>query len=106
MAQNIPVETTYQPWWFRILEKQGIATVFALLLLGGTWRLADAHLNYLRLQSDQMAQQSKILSAISDSSQRQEKAIVEMKHTIIVENRMRMQEHSAMLKVLEGLLEK
>lgn len=64
-----------QPWWLRVLEHQGIATLFALILLGAGWRVAEVHLRFIEGQSAQMALQTHALSTISQSMARQESTI-------------------------------
>ena len=83
------MEPSFQPWWSRILEKQGIATVFALLLLGGGWKIAEAHLDFIKQQNAQMVQQTqqmqlqtRILSTIASSNTKQEMRLEELHHAV------------------------
>lgn len=87
------MEPSFQPWWARILEKQGIATVFALMLLGGGWKIAEAHLDFIKQQNAQMVQQTRqmhlqteILSTIAKSSTRQEMRLEDL-HEAVKDNK-------------------
>ena len=95
------LQEVQQPWWARILEKQGIATVFALLMLGGIWRLADAHLEYLSLQSAQMQQQTLVLKQIVESNLRQESKLDTLSSTLQSRVQASEIEHELILKSLK-----
>lgn len=74
------------PWWLRILENQGFTTLFACVVLFGGWRLFEAHMDYLRLQTRQMDQQTQILREIANSSMRQEETLEKLKRSIQPQN--------------------
>ena len=86
-----------QPWWARILEKQGISTVFALLLLAGGWRLGDAHLDFLEHQHGQMMIQTRTLAVIAESNVNQEKALSVLTTTLVNARNETMHEHQRIL---------
>jgi hypothetical protein len=59
-----------QPWYLRVLESQGIAVVFALVLLGMMMKVTETHLDFLRKQSAQMELQTHTLEAIAETARR------------------------------------
>jgi cell division protein FtsB len=71
-----------QPWWMRVLEKQGIATVFALVMLAAFWKIGSAHIDFLQEQIVQMRMQTNILEEISESNARQEDGIQKLRSAV------------------------
>lgn len=70
------------PILLRVLEKQGIATLFAVVLLLAMWRVTEEHLHFLQQQRDLMSLQTNTLSTIAESNKRQEQLLVIMNERV------------------------
>ena len=84
----------------RVLERQGIATVFALVFMAGGWQIAEAHLDFLNRQVKQMELQSKVLHAISMSNLQQEVKLDTLSNSLRERIEESQKEHVEILKSL------
>jgi uncharacterized membrane protein YhiD involved in acid resistance len=108
---------------FRVLEKQGFAILFGVVMLFIVYRFSESHFKYLDSQTEAMGKQSgtmqvqtetlveisketheqtRELKEIKDSNQRQEVSQREMTSTLIDENTKRKKEHDAVLEAIKA----